>query len=170
MVLEAEHPIRFRKNSFLLKGRLDSIEKRKDKTVIVDYKTGSGAEYLKIRVDKLDPERRETWEDAIGSIQLPFYLMLYKEKMGTPLQDLQGMFLLIGQSSITEKIEHRLFDNATGEENFAILEEIIFRLLDEIVDPSIPFMPVRNTKATCPYCDYHYICGTQWIEKPFSFA
>ena len=51
-----------------------------------------------------------------------------------------------------------------------MLERVIFRLLEEIVDSSIPFIPVRDTKGTCPYCDYQYICGTQWIEKPFNFV
>jgi CRISPR/Cas system-associated exonuclease Cas4 (RecB family) len=170
IVLGTEHSIRLRKNSFYLKGRLDSIEKRSDKTFIVDFKTGSSAEYLKIRFDRLDPERRGTWDDAIGSLQLPFYLLLYNQETGTPLQNLQGIFLLIGQSAITERSEHRLFENGNHAEIFAILEKIIFRLLEEIVDPSIPFMPVRDTKGTCPLCDYQYICGTQWIEKPFSFA
>jgi hypothetical protein len=96
--------------------------------------------------------------------------MLYNHKTKTPLENLQGMFLLIGQSAITEKIEHRLFDNGNRVEIFTMLERVIFRLLEEIVNPSIPFIPVRDTKGTCPYCDYQYICGTQWIEKPFSFA
>src|SRR5574340_1117063 len=91
--------------AFTLRGRIDAIIQRGEQLFIVDYKTGSNPNYLKINFDKLDVENRETWSRAVGSIQLPFYLMLYLEQSGRSIQNVNGMFLLLGRSLISSEIE-----------------------------------------------------------------
>jgi len=164
-VLDNEKDIAVSMDSFSLKGRLDSIEKRGEKIYIIDYKTSANADYLKIRLDKLKPDERGSWSEAIGSLQLPFYLLLYSQYAGVKINNLNGMFLLLGQSFISEKIELPLFENQEAEQVFGMLKGIIFRLLGEIVDISIPFKASVNRKNACPNCDFQYICGTQWITK-----
>jgi ATP-dependent helicase/nuclease subunit B len=164
-VLDNEKDIAVSMDSFCLKGRLDSIEKRGEKIYIIDYKTSANPDYLKIRLDKLKPDERGSWSEAIGSLQLPFYLLLYSQYAGVKINNLNGMFLLVGQSFISEKIELPLFENQEAEQVFGILKGIIFRLLGEIVDISIPFTASVNKKNACPNCDFQYICGTQWITK-----
>jgi CRISPR/Cas system-associated exonuclease Cas4 (RecB family) len=164
-VLNCEENIRIAKNSFNLRGRLDAIFKRGEKTVIVDYKTGSNPNYLKINFEKLDIENRGSWSGAIGSLQLPFYLMLYLERTGNPLRNVNGMFLLLGRSLISREIELPLFTKDDGEEKYELLNILLFRMLREIVDPALPFRPAIDRKKTCPDCSYQYICGTQWIVK-----
>ena len=73
-----------------LSGRIDSIEQRNDKIVIVDYKTGANQAYYKIDLRKLEMDRRESWEQAIGSLQLPFYIMLYSEREKTRIKISSG--------------------------------------------------------------------------------
>ena len=162
-VLECEETIRMRVDSFNLKGRLDNVEQRNDKTVIVDFKTGSSQNYLKIDIEKLDLDRRETWGEAIGSLQLPFYLLLYSEQKMKPVNELNALFLLLGRSKISEEIELPLFVDSSAAEIFVTLRKVIFELLREIKDPLIPFGPAINRKKACPKCDFPYICGTQWI-------
>jgi ATP-dependent helicase/nuclease subunit B len=164
-VLDNEKDIGVSIASFRLKGRLDSIEKRGEKIFIIDYKTSANPDYLKISHDKLNPDERESWSRAIGSIQLPFYLLLYSRFSGININQLNGMFLLIGQSSISEKIELPLFINQESEHIFGIMETIIFRILEEIVDASVPFTTSGDKKNACPHCDFQYICGTQWTMK-----
>jgi len=164
-VLNCEADIRIAKNSFNLRGRLDVIFRRGEKTVIVDYKTGSNPAYLKINFEKLDIEDRGSWSKAIGSLQLPFYLLLYSEQSGNAIRDLSGMFLLIGRSLINREIELPLFSEDDGEEKYELLNDLLFRMLREIVDPDLPFRPAIDRKRTCPDCSYQYICGTQWIVK-----
>lgn len=164
-ILDNERDIRVSIDSFRLKGRLDSIEKRGGKTCVIDYKTGANPDYLKINFDKLKLDERESWSEAIGSLQLPFYLLLYSQFTGAEIKDLNGMFLLLGRSSISEKIELPLFENQEAEKIFEMLKKIIFSLLREIVDSSSPFMTSIDKKNVCPYCDFQYICGTQWIAK-----
>ncbi len=152
-------------DSFKLFGKLDSIERRGDKTVIVDFKTGANQNYLKINMKKLDPDKRETWSAAIGSLQLPFYLLLYTEKHKLTIDGLEALFLLLGRSKISTDIELPLFEDSSAAQTYALLKEVIFKLLREITDPSIPFGPTDDRKKACPKCDFQYACGTQWIVK-----
>ncbi|HKN18699.1 MAG TPA: PD-(D/E)XK nuclease family protein, partial [Dissulfurispiraceae bacterium] len=165
IILESEELIRVKTDSFNLRGRLDSIEQRDDKTVIVDYKTGSSPDYLKIDLKKLDTGRRETWDKAIGSLQLPFYLLLYIEKKSVAIDKLDALFLFLGRSIISRDIELPLFDGSSPAEMFAPMKNVIFKLLKEIIDPLVPFVPAADRKKVCPTCAYQYICGTQWVVK-----
>ena len=164
-VLESEETIQVKMESFLLKGRLDSVEQRDDKTVIVDYKTGSNQNPLRINMEKLELEQRETWDKAIGNLQLPFYLLLYSEKKKRTISELNALFLLIGRSKISSEIELPLFDGSSPAETFVPLKAVIFKILREITDPRIPFIPASDRKKACPSCDFQYICGTQWIVE-----
>jgi ATP-dependent helicase/nuclease subunit B len=164
-VLEVEESIEVRVGGFNLKGRLDSVEQRGDKTVIVDFKTGASDNYLKISGEKLDVAKRESWSGAIGSVQLPFYLTLYTEKKKRPIDGLNALFLLLGRSRISEEIEIPLFEGPSAAEMFPPLKTVVFGLLGEIIDPHLPFSPAGDIKNTCPTCDFRYICGTSWVVK-----
>lgn len=163
IILDVERSIHITRGGFALKGRLDCVEQRDDRINIIDYKTSSIPDYLEISFGKLDLRDRGTWEEAIRSLQLPFYLLLYSEVTGRAMRDLNGMFLLLGRTAINEKIELPLFDEAdvTGEICTA-LETVIFKLLEEIVNPKLPFQPPRDLKKSCRYCTFRHICGTQW--------
>ena len=150
-------------DSFKIQGRLDNIEKRGDKTFIIDFKTASSKNYLEINLDKLEPDNRDSWSDAIGSLQLPFYLMLYSNYKEAEIKDLNGMFLLLGRSVINEDIEHHFCNDSDVERNYETLQGIILSLLREITDINISFKPAQSKEKICPNCDFRYICGTQWI-------
>lgn len=162
-ILGVEEPIEATLISYKLKGRLDLVEKRDGKICIVDYKSGSNAGNLKINFNKLDPDTRDSWDGAIGSLQLPFYLILYSERHGIKMEDLRGMFLLLGRSLINKEIELPLFEADDERSKFDGLRTVVFGLLEEIVDPDVPFGAASNRKKSCPKCDFQYICGTQWV-------
>ncbi len=124
-VLGTERKIAISEGPFRLKGYLDSVEKRGEKIHIVDYKTGSFPNRLKINFRKLDVNNRDSWDEAIGSLQLPFYLMLYSRETGMNIKDLNGIFLLLGQSVISRKIELSLFEEGNEEQIYGMLESII---------------------------------------------
>ena len=163
-VMAVEEPIEATLNSYKLRGRLDLVETRDGKICIVDYKSGSYTKNLRINFDKLDPDRRDSWDEAIGSLQLPFYLILYSERHGVKIQDLRGMFLLLGRSLINSDIELALFDTEDESSQFEGLTTVISGLLDEIADSAVPFAPASNKKSSCPGCDFQYVCGTQWVS------
>jgi ATP-dependent helicase/nuclease subunit B len=162
-ILGVEESIKATLNSFKLKGRLDVVEKRDDKICIVDYKSGSYTKKLKINFNKLDPENRDSWGEAIGSLQLPFYLILYCECHGVKIEDLRGMFLLLGRSLINKEIELSLFDTDDESSKFDGLRTVLLGLLEEIVDSAVPFAATSSRKNSCPKCDFKYNCGTQWV-------
>ncbi len=164
-VLGSEYKINTSEGNFNITGRIDSIEKRGNKITIIDYKTGSTTNNLRINFDKLDPDNRDAWSKAIGSLQLPFYLMLYCKNAQTDVSNLNAMFLLLGRSTITRDIELPFFDGRDAEKTYGILKGIILYLLEEIINPEIQFSPATDKKKTCPYCAFRFICGTQWIVR-----
>ncbi len=162
-IIGVEEPIEATLDSYKLKGRLDLVQERDGKICIVDYKTGSNTKNMKINFDKLDAGDRDSWDEAIGSLQLPFYLILYSKRHGIKTEDLRGMFLLLGRSLIDREIELPLFDTNYDSSQFDRLRTVISGLLKEIVDSSSPFIATSDRKNSCPRCDFQYICGTQWV-------
>jgi RecB family exonuclease len=139
-------------------GRIDRIETRNGKTFVLDYKTGSHVGG--INFNKLVEADRETWSAAIGSLQLPFYAMLYERHAGVKPDSISPVYVALGRNQIEE------IPMVKEEEDFAEsyrrIEWLIFKLLDEITDARRPFSPPADLKAVCPHCPYKYICGTQW--------
>lgn len=164
-VLESEAKLEMEAEGFLLQGRLDAVEKRDGKTCIIDYKTGANHRNVAINFDRLDPADRETWPTAIGSLQLPFYLLLYMNKTGISLNDISASYLLLGKATINRDIEMPLFGGGDPIELFPLIREVMFSLLREINDPAVPFFPVKDRKSECPLCDFRYICGAQWMVR-----
>jgi CRISPR/Cas system-associated exonuclease Cas4 (RecB family) len=158
-ILGLEQRIDVVKDSFKLGARLDRVEKRADRTVIIDYKTSANKNYLTIHFNKLDLKNRDSWSEAIGSLQLPFYLVTYSTLTGEKPENIDCMFLLLGRARIDSDIEVPLFKNETEfKENFGNLTQVIFSLLREIVNPDQPFMPTIDPKNNCGRCAYGYIC------------
>ena len=158
-IVGLEQRIDVTKDSFKLGARLDRIEKRGDRTVIIDYKTSANKNYLTIHYNKLDMKNRDSWSEAIGSLQLPFYLLTYSTLTGEKPENIDCMFLLLGKTRIDSDIEVLLFKNETEfRENFGNLTQVIFSLLREIVNPDQPFIPTIDTKKNCSRCAYGYIC------------
>ncbi|HUL38107.1 MAG TPA: PD-(D/E)XK nuclease family protein [Thermodesulfobacteriota bacterium] len=158
-ILSLEQRIDVVKDSFKLGARLDRVEKRTGRTVIIDYKTSANKNYLTINYNKLDLENRDSWNEAIGSLQLPFYLLTYSALTGEKPENIDCMFLLLGRARIDSEIEVPLFKNDTEfKENFGNLTQIIFSLLMEIVNPDQLFLPTIDPKKNCGRCPYGYIC------------
>jgi ATP-dependent helicase/nuclease subunit B len=151
------------KGSFTFTGTIDRVEKRNGETVIIDYKTGSEEKYVKIRPDVLDVSNRDTWSEAIGSFQLPIYMMLYSETTGTPIENIVPLYLFLGRNRLDQSIEV-VFD--AHPDVYRRVEEVMFKLVEEIVDIDVDFNPTREPEKHCPNCPYNVICGTQWTKEP----
>ncbi|MDI6783741.1 MAG: PD-(D/E)XK nuclease family protein, partial [bacterium] len=176
-LLGLEDRITITKNGFNLKGFIDRVEQRDGLTVIVDYKSGASDSYLTINFDKLAEHQaeREVWKEYMPSVQLPFYLLLYSEKHHIELEKLDSMIYLLGKKGLTpENIELPLIPvkkkksdsenetTVTPEEKSAKLNlafDIIFKVLNEIINPDIDFTPTPEMKDTCPTCAFRYLCN-----------
>ena len=158
-ILGLEQRIDVVKDSFKLGARLDRVEKRGERIAIIDYKTSANKNYLDIRYDKLDPKNRDSWSEAISTLQLPFYLVTYSALTGEKPEDVDCMFLLLGKTRINSDIEVPLFKNETEfKEHFGNLTQVIFGLLREILNPDQPFLPTIDPKNHCSGCAYGYLC------------
>lgn len=165
IAVEAKMKAPFR--GFMLSGKIDAVQKRGEKTCIIDYKTSANRNALKIAFHRLNPEDRDTWT-AIGSLQLPVYRILYSHEKKADRSAVDAMFLLLGMTQVNCDIEMPLFPQEGGAAPAALstmLDEVLFRLLTEICDPTIPFHPTPDLKKNCPVCDYATICGTQWVAR-----
>ena len=145
------------RDGFSFVGRLDALEKRDSVPWIIDYKSSANPYWYRIRFDRLDPDDRETWDSAIPTLQLPFYLMLEPRARN-------AMFLLIGRSVLDRSIEVPLYaDSAEAARERPRLEAVVMGLLAEIVSPDVAFTPAKDMKRACPMCDFTALCGTQWL-------
>ncbi len=160
VIRRLEHRLETTAEGLRLAGIIDRIETRGDITCIIDYKTSSSARRLTIDFDALDPDARETWSEAVGSLQLPLYLLLYQGQAAGPVDELDAFFLLLGKAHVDGRIEAPLFkqrERADGDCQKA--KEMILRLLREIIDPETPFSPQYRAKDACRFCEYRYLCG-----------
>ena len=57
-ILGLEQRVDVKKGSFNFGARLDRVEKRNDRTMIIDYKTSANKNYLAINYNKLDLKNR----------------------------------------------------------------------------------------------------------------
>jgi hypothetical protein len=156
-----EHSVAVTWKGFGLRGRIDAVEERDGRAVLVDYKTSSSGAGYAVKWKKLDPDDRSTWSAAIPSLQLAFYTLLHAEETGSDPRSAAAMFLILGRNHIDEKIELPLFDDKhPAESHWPVMEKVILGLLTEIVSPGVPFSPAQDLKAACSRCDFTGICGT----------
>ncbi len=145
-----------------LKGRIDRIEQRDKDVFIIDYKTSYSENKLKINPDKLDLEDRASWKRAVNSVQIPFYLLLYRNRFN-PEALPRGLYLLLGRTGIVkEKIEFEPLPADVAI--YKLMDDFIFTVLNEITSPDVAFLPPEDMKKTCPGCIYQEVCGTKWVK------
>jgi len=161
-----EETIRTSRRGFQIEGRLDRVERRAGEIFILDYKTGNNDSYLRTNFKKLDAKDRETWPKAIGSLQLPFYLLLQSSKGGMDIRTIHPAFVFLGRNNLDETIEVE-FENDAGlrETNFRVMQQVIDSLLDEIVSVDFPFAPTQDLQRNCPTCPFTVMCGTQQLKN-----
>ncbi len=165
-----EQPISVVCGGYTIEGRIDRVERRGGTTVILDYKTGKDDENLKIRFDKLDVEDQTTWGDAIGSLQLPMYMLLYAGLRGESVERIQPAYVFLGRMDMRNDVEVGLrLDSMSRTEAGSLVERVIVKTMDAICDPAEDFKPPTELKTTCPGCSFQSICGTQWTTGPADF-
>jgi hypothetical protein len=151
-----------RGNKVTLSGKIDRVDRRGSEYMILDYKTGSRDEVPR---KGYDVKERDAWYRTLKSVQLPLYILLYLGKHpDVQLSSVNCGLVLLGLRSIKEAC---LFANDLPpdrkEQTFDTYEYAISTLIDEILDPDIPFKPPADPKKICPGCEYQVMCGTQHV-------
>ena len=158
-----------------MKGRADRIDRRGGTIFIVDYKAGTDADVPNLI--KFDLNNRREWRKTLKSVQLPFYLQAYMQEYGTSggenviAADAALMFL--GTFPVKEKrlfgpIEKKVKKKYGGIAKAELRHEAelaqkefftaIKLLIEEILDPDIPFSPAED-EDICRNCGFSVSCG-----------
>jgi hypothetical protein len=160
-LIDVEQTIDTEMEGIGLRGKIDRIEERQGATYIFDYKTSANDTYLKIDRTALIEGDRSTWPAVIGSLQLPFYAILYATHERIPLDSIIPAFIFLGRCVLDTSIEVPLFEKE-GKEELEVYERIIMALLREIVSPEHDFLPTEDFENECARCEFCALCGTQW--------
>ncbi|RPI05112.1 MAG: PD-(D/E)XK nuclease family protein [Ignavibacteriae bacterium] len=165
MIRGLEENIRIHAFGAKFEGRLDRIEQRGSKIVILDYKTGYSKNKKIIVVDKLDVNNRSSWSEAVTSVQLPMYLLLYSIQTKTDVEHIMPAYLYLGKNRIGRDCEAEFVEDP-GERAAAFeqFKQLIDLLLQEVNNAAVPFAPPADLGTTCPQCPYTGLCGTAWIK------
>lgn len=163
-LLGLEESLTVHAGGFNFTGRIDRIEQRGTQHVILDYKTGRDDSHVRINIDKLIADDPSTWRAAIGSFQLPMYMLLYSEAKQVPITSILPAYLFLGRNEITPDIETGIGGKShTASEVYEAVRPILFGTMHEILDPAKRFEPTEELQKACPQCPYRAICGTSWV-------
>ncbi len=169
LALEQELSAKFEVNEFniSLTGQLDRVDKRENNIIVLDYKTGSVQtprkgfwEDMELweRIEANDPNDTALLPElsqALHSVQLPFYLHLYREDTGNVAHD-AGLIALA-----KDGVESLLFGPKWEEqERIDVVENMIPRLLRALVNDMLTTGSFRAQPGSqCEWCDYRGPCG-----------
>jgi CRISPR/Cas system-associated exonuclease Cas4 (RecB family) len=160
--LRAELATRF--GPVALRGFADRVDERDGVTHILDYKTGASAHVPNWQ--KFDLGMREDWPRTLRSVQLPFYILAWMDANGVkdPAR-MDASLMLLGSETITEETLYRERNKKSPDKAvvFGIYKEAIKTLIEEILDPDLPFSPPADEEP-CRGCAFRGLCGRQWTS------
>ncbi len=166
VILSLEKLFHVEKDGVNFIGRIDRVEMRGKKFYILDYKTGADDTYIRIRLDSLVSDDRSTWREAIRSFQLPMYMLMYNEMTQKGIENIIPAYLFLGKPELNDEIEVGMErDEDSSADVYKEVEPIMFKMIQEILDPAKEFVPTNEIEKECPGCAYKVICGTQWAVK-----
>ncbi len=131
-----------------LMGIIDRFDEKDAVDRIIDYKTGN-VEIKKTDIEKLftDPKRKPIF-------QLYFYALLHNLNFGNkPVRT--GFYIARSLGKGVSWIENGA---PVSEENILNFRTLLKGILDEIMNPEIPFSQTSDIKR-CEFCDYKIICN-----------
>lgn len=138
-----------------VKGIIDRVDKKNGNFTIIDYKSGSD----EIRFKTLDELTSHDVNRNKAVFQALFYSLLFDHKHHSEKTISAGIY---GRKNLfSNPFEYILKMQNTKIENlkpfFDQFQSNLALLIDELFDPSIPFVQTNNVKA-CLFCPYKSIC------------
>ncbi len=135
------------------KYRIDRIDKLQDgRLLIIDYKTGNAPQINKnLKINQLD---YRTIKTQIKSFQLPLYIDIVQKKFAT--DNVDAMFYNIKEPDKVRK----LFESSVlqKDELMKIIFSALNYIIDEILNPQIPFYEDAEEPENCVLCSFKYLC------------
>lgn len=146
-----QHSFKFKDKTFNFQLKIDRIERLEDGSfLIIDYKTGD-IQITNRNLDNIQPFSREVIQKKIKSFQLPLYIEAVKNLFH--IKEVNAMFYDVKTPSC------KFFFNEKSSDDFLnIIFEALKFILEEIVDPLIPFTPQETDERYCNLCFFRYMC------------
>ncbi|MCX7905822.1 MAG: PD-(D/E)XK nuclease family protein [Elusimicrobiales bacterium] len=135
-------------DKYLIKvfGKIDLVLENKSDIIIIDFKTSSDPS---LHMPKLDYFIDNSKALSYGSIQMPFYILLFKENKNT-----NAGIISLGSKFCEYKM---LYKNKEDKEKYQhLIEEFIISKIKEIIETDY-FEVSKN--PPCKDCIYYQICG-----------
>lgn len=133
-------------NKIKIKGRADLIIENNNETIIIDFKTSTEPKNHLPKFSYFDETKKAL---TPGSIQMPFYLMLFSK-----FNNLKLAVISLGSKNIKHEF---LYDNENEILTYQPkIEEFIKNIIKEIIEKE-KFEP--SQKAPCEECIYSDICS-----------
>ena len=137
------------------KGILDRLDRRMDGGVrILDYKSGEARGFVK-RADAPCLGRQACVASGMGSFQMPVYALLVREAMGIPYGEMEVVTASL-RTFKSESLFKGIGDPARWMEAVAL--PTLHSVLEEIVDPAIPFRADPAQDRHCRHCPFGALC------------
>ena len=157
---EFQNSIKLKNKEFIIRGRVDRIDKFDGILRIIDYKTGV-VNKSDLTIDKFDelldnPKKSKAFQLLVYSY---LYFKNYPEKFDKKViagnfsfKNLKENLLILSKNIGYRKNEHIYID----EKIVSQVESVITDLLDRII--SEDFVQTKETHR-CEYCDYKSVCN-----------
>ncbi len=163
--VEDWHRMPYRAGGYDIKliGKIDRVDRRGGNIYIIDYKTGSSSDVPSKDTEDFRPENRARWKDRIKSVQLPFYIMLYRyQHPDIGINQMEATLLMLGKQS-GKDMKTNLFDRGGRAQidrqlYYDTCREVIDTLIHEIFNLDTPFAPADDPN-TCKYCPFSVMCS-----------
>jgi ATP-dependent helicase/nuclease subunit B len=144
-------------------GRADRIERRGERKLIIDFKTGGNPLPYRGDLSVLNPDDPGTWQAGLKSTQLPLYMLMAGKDPGDILR-IDPVYVFLG-SVKDGAFEVPLFGE--GEDRLRLWERItatLNRIVRAMLDPEKEFQAPVDLDRVCPRCPYRSRCGTGWVR------
>ncbi len=152
-------------NTVYFKGTIDRVDIYEDGLVIIDYKTGSSAkDYLDKKtfdnvINQITPCSKIAHSIKNSKLQLFLYLWLYRNHIGNILPQKEKVFVSIFPlKSLSGEIK---VDDLSDDSYLQKTEELLQKIVKEILDLEIPFYPPldKKLKEKCRNCNFKVACN-----------
>lgn len=157
------------KKTINIGGRIDRLDRiidtknKMERIRVVDYKTGQNVQKKINNIEEIFKIPSEQGKHADYYLQIMLYSVIIKNDPQYNVDKLPvSPALLFIQHSLEENYDptisigkNRIYDIAEYEKDFCVF---LTRILTEIFEPSIPFIPTKD-KLTCKNCCYRNLCG-----------
>ncbi|MBK8847900.1 MAG: PD-(D/E)XK nuclease family protein [Bacteroidetes bacterium] len=145
VALEKEFEEEFKineKDTVLIKGIIDRVEKAEDHFLIVDYKTGK-------------VELTDTLEKIFtdSKYKVAFQLLLYAAALKEPAVKVAAFPL----KKVKEGLDYLFDGNMITESMMIEFKDRLARLLNEIINEPVDLKPTTSL-GSCSYCDFKLLC------------